>query len=60
MSSLIYIGIGIVGGIVFAVSYPDTATLINDSLMPTVSVIIDKVKEITIDIFKEEILKWQN
>jgi hypothetical protein len=28
--------------------------------MPTVSVIIDKVKEITIDIFKEEILKWQN
>jgi hypothetical protein len=57
LSSLIYIGIGIVGGIVFAVSYPDTATLINDSLMPTVSVIIDKVKEITIDIFKEEILK---
>ena len=43
MHSLIYIIIGAVGGILFAVAYPEFALSINDKLTPILQDIVDSV-----------------
>ncbi len=56
MTWIIHVGIGLVGGIVFSVAYPELAQSVNDSLQPTIQMFAEKVSEISIQILKEQIL----
>lgn len=56
MTWIIHVGIGLVGGIVFSVAYPELAQSVNDSLQPTIQAFGEKISEISIQILKEQIL----
>ncbi len=56
MTWIVHVGIGLVGGIIFSVAYPELAQSINDSLQPTIQMFGEKISEISIQILKEQIL----
>ncbi len=56
MSWIVHVGIGLVGGIIFSVAYPELAQSVNDSLQPTIQMFGEKISEISIQILKEQIL----
>jgi hypothetical protein len=56
MTWVIHVGIGLVGGIIFSVAYPELAQSVNDSLQPTIQIFGEKISEISIQILKEQIL----
>jgi|SaaInlStandDraft_3_1057020.scaffolds.fasta_scaffold655484_1 hypothetical protein len=56
MTWIIHVGIGLVGGIIFSVAYPELAQSVNDSLQPTIQMFGEKISEISIQILKEQIL----
>ncbi len=55
--SIFYLAIGGVGGILFAVTFPDVAQTIHDGIFPFLEGVAEKVKDIVIDLVKEEVLK---
>jgi hypothetical protein len=56
MSSIIHIPIGVAIGIMFSVAYPEMAQSINDSIYPTISGLIETLKNMAIDSLKRELL----
>ena len=56
MTWIIHVGIGLVGGIIFSVAYPELAQSINDSIYPTISGLIETLKNMAIDSLKRELL----
>ena len=57
MSSwIIHIPIGAMIGIMFSVAYPELAQSINDSIYPTISGLIETLKNMVFDSLKRELL----
>lgn len=55
MTWIIYIPVGITIGIMFSAAYPESAIAINDALLPTIQAIGEKIKEIAVDLIKENV-----
>jgi hypothetical protein len=51
----IYIPVGVAIGIMFSSAYPESAQGINDALLPTVQSIGEKLKDILVDIVKDNV-----
>jgi hypothetical protein len=56
MSWIIHIPIGVAIGIMFSVAYPELAQSINDSIYPTISGLIETLKNMVFDSLKRELL----
>jgi hypothetical protein len=56
MSWIIHIPIGVAIGIMFSVAYPEMAQSINDSIYPTISGLIETLKNMVFDSLKRELL----
>ncbi len=56
MSWIIHVGLGLVGGIIFSVAYPELAQSVNGSLQPTIQMFGEKISKISIQILKDNIL----
>jgi len=56
MSWIIHIPIGVAIGIMFSVAYPELAQSINDSIYPTISGLIETLKNMAIEGLKRELL----
>ena len=55
MTWIIYIPVGITIGIMFSAAYPESSQAINDALLPTFLAIGEKIKEIVVDLIRENV-----
>ena len=59
MSSwIIHIPIGAMIGIMFSVAYPEMAQNINDSIYPTISYVVETLKNMSVEFLRDELLRW--
>ena len=57
MSWIIHISIGITIGIMFSVAYPELAQNINDSIYPTISYVVETLKNMSVEFLRDELLR---
>lgn len=57
MSWIIHIAIGITIGIMFSVAYPELAQNINDSIYPTISYVVETLKNMSVEFLRDELLR---
>lgn len=57
MSWIIHIPIGFTIGIMFSVAYPEMAQNINDSIYPTISYVVETLKNMSVEFLRDELLR---